>query len=137
VGGYTLPDVELEQPVMLHKEDVLLLCTDGVWPELTPAEMLSTLRAYPLERAVKNMMDHAEFRAGQYSDNLSVIALRFGEERFQPDDLVLGEEMGLDGFTTQLRHLGGKEVEAAPSKDRELDKAVAEIKSAIEKYGLK
>ncbi len=137
VGGYTLPDIELEQPVRLQEGDVLFLCTDGVWPELSPAEMLSTLRAYPLERAVKHMMDHAEFRAGLHGDNLSVVAMRYGEEHFKNEDLVPDEDMGLDGFTTQLRHLTDQERVEAPSKQTELDQAVAEIRLAIEKYGLK
>ena len=137
VGGYMLPDIELEQPVKLQEGDVLFLCTDGLWPELTPAEMLSTLRAYPLERAIKHMMDHAEFRAGQYGDNLSVVAMRFGEERFDKDELVLGDDLGLDGFTTQLRHLGGKDGDQAASTDSEIDQAVAEIRAALNKYGAK
>jgi serine/threonine protein phosphatase PrpC len=137
VGGFMLPDIELEQPVKLQDGDVLFLCTDGVWPELTPDEMLSTLRAYPLERAVKHMMDHAEFRAGQYGDNLSVVAMRFGEERFTSEELILGEDLGLDGFTTQLKRLGSKEIKAAASTDSEIDRAVAEIRAALSKYGTK
>lgn len=137
VGGYTLPDIELEQPVQLQEGDVLFLCTDGVWPELTPQEMLSTLRAYPLERAVKHMMDHAEFRAGQHGDNLSVVSMRYGEERLPDNELILGDDMGMEGFTTQLKRLSGKDLEALPSSASELDKAVAEIKLAIEKYGSK
>lgn len=134
VGGYMLPDVEVEQPVKLQDGDVLFLCTDGVWPELTPDEMLSTLRAYPLERAVKHMMDHAEFRAGQFGDNLSVVAMRYGEEHFDDDELVLGEDLGLDGFTTQLRRLSGKEAESPVVTENELDRAVAEIQAALGRY---
>ncbi|OYY92318.1 MAG: hypothetical protein B7Y41_16365 [Hydrogenophilales bacterium 28-61-23] len=135
VGGYMLPDVELEQPVKLHDNDVLLMCTDGVWPELTSAEMLSTLRAYPLERAVKHMMDHAEFRSGQYGDNLSVVAMRYGEERFDTNELLFGDDLGLDGFTTQLENMGGKGQALANTTDRELDQAMADIQAAIAKYG--
>ncbi len=134
VGGYMLPDIEVEQPVKLQEGDVLFMCTDGVWPELTPDEMLSTLRAYPLERAIKHMMDHAEFRAGQFGDNLSVIAMRFGEERFDTGELVLGDDLGLDGFTTQLKRLGSKELEEPASTDSELDRAVAEIQAALARY---
>lgn len=134
VGGYMLPDIEVEQPVKLQDGDVLFLCTDGVWPELTPEEMLSTLRAYPLERAVKHMMDHAEFRAGQYGDNLSVVAMRYGEERFKAGELVLGDDLGLEGFTTQLQRLDGKELAPTPSTDSELDRAMAEIKAALARY---
>lgn len=137
VGGYTLPDIELEQPVQLQEGDVLFMCTDGVWPELTPQEMLATLRAYPLERAVKHMMDHAEFRAGRHGDNLSVVSMRYGEERFQPNELIVSDDMGMEGFTTQLKRLSSKDLEGVPSGATELDRAVAEIKQAIEKYGSK
>jgi serine/threonine protein phosphatase PrpC len=134
VGGYMLPDIEVEQPVKLQEGDVLFMCTDGVWPELTPDEMLSTLRAYPLEQAVKHMMDHAEFRAGQYGDNLSVVAMRFGEEHFDAGELVLGDDLGLDGFTTQLKRLTGKEQEIPVATENELDRAVAEIQAALGRY---
>lgn len=132
VGGYTLPDIEIEQPVTLADGDVLFMCTDGVWPEISDKEMISTLRAYPLERAVKHMMDHAEFRAGQGCDNLSVVAMRYGEEKFDTNNLVMSETLGLDGFTTQLNRLSIKENEL-PSDD-ELDKVLAEIQHTIDKF---
>jgi serine/threonine protein phosphatase PrpC len=134
VGGFTLPDIELGQPMKLHSGDVLFMCTDGVWPELTPKEMFATLRAYPLEKAVKNMMDHAEFRGGRDCDNLSVVALRYGEEHFKEGELIQENDLSLDGFTTQLNKLGAKS-HLPPVQDEELDKAMAEIKAAIAKYG--
>jgi len=126
-----LPDIELETPVKLAEGDVLYLCSDGVWSELNPQEILSTLRAYPLERAVKNMLDHAEFRAGQYADNLSAVAMRFGEEKFDDDELVQADDLGLDGFTTQLKRLGGKEIAELAGSDYELEHALAEIQTAL------
>ena len=134
VGGYSLPDIELSQPTRLQAGDILVLCTDGVWPELTPAEMFSTLRAYPLEKAVKHMMDHAEFRGGQHGDNLSMLAFRLGEERFKADDLIQDEtDLALDGFTTQLNKITLK-TNPPPVHDHELDQAMAEIKAAIAKF---
>ena len=134
VGGYTLPDVEVEQPVKLQEGDVLFLCTDGLWPELSPDEMLSTLRAYPLERAIKHMMDHAEFRAGQFGDNLSVVAMRYGDEHFDAEELVLVDDLGLDGFTTQLQRLSVKELALPVATENELDRAVAEIQAALGRH---
>ena len=131
VGGYMLPDIELEEPVKLADGDVLYLCSDGVWSELNPQEMLSTLRAYPLERAVKHMLDHAEFRAGQYADNLSAVAMRYGEEHFDDGELVLADDLGLDGFTTQLKRLGNKEMNDLAGSDDELERALAEIQTAL------
>jgi serine/threonine protein phosphatase PrpC len=134
VGGFTLPDIDLGQPMKLHAGDVLLMCTDGVWPELTPKEMFATLRAYPLEKAVKNMMDHAEYRGGTDCDNLSVVAMRYGEEHFKASELIQDDDLSLDGFTTQLNKLGTK-TNSPPVQDQELDQAMAEIKAAIAKFG--
>ena len=131
VGGYMLPDIDLEQPIQLRDGDVLYLCSDGVWSELAAQEMLPTLRAYPLERAVRQMLDHAEFRAGQYADNLSVVAMRFGEENFDDNELVQADDLGLDGFTTQLKRLGNKEMEDLAGSDYELERALAEIQKAL------
>ena len=134
VGGYVLPDIELSQPTRLHSGDVLLLCTDGVWPELTPAEMFATLRAYPLEKAVKHMMDHAEYRGGMECDNLSVVALRYGEEHQQNGILIQDDDLSLDGFTTQLNKLGAKHMPPPVVDDHELEQAMAEINAALAKY---
>ncbi len=131
VGGYMLPDIELEEPVKLTEGDALLMCSDGLWSELTPPEMISTLRAYPLERAIKHMLDHAEFRGGQYGDNLSIVAMRFGEEKFDDEELVQADDLGLDGFTTQLKRIGARDAETLSGGDQELERALAEIQAAL------
>lgn len=135
VGGLALPDIELSDMVSLKEGDVLLLCTDGVWSELNTKEMISTLRAYPIDRAIRHMMDHAEFRGGRYCDNLSMVAMRYGEENFDNDELIMGDDLGLDGFTTQLKNLGKRDEEML-SGDLDIDRAVAEIHSVLAKYDL-
>jgi serine/threonine protein phosphatase PrpC len=132
VGGFGLPDIELGTVTRLQSGDTLLMCTDGVWPELSAQEMFSTLRAYPLEKAVKNMMDHAEFRGGKDCDNLSVVAMRYGEEHFKVEELIQENDLSLDGFTTQLNKLGARTVPSI--KDQDLDQAMAEIQAALDKY---
>jgi serine/threonine protein phosphatase PrpC len=131
VGGFSLPDIELSDAVVLREGDVLLLCTDGVWSELSIEEISSTLRAYPLERATKHILDYAEFRGGEWADNLSMVAMRYGEERYDTT-LVLGDDLGLDGFTTQLQRLNNRKKE--PLESDEIDAAVAEIRAALAKY---
>lgn len=134
VGGFALPDIELSELVPLKEGDVLLLCSDGVWGEIKDREMLSTLRAYPLDRAIRHIMDHAEFRGGRNCDNLSIVAMRYGEERFDDRELVLGDDFGLDGFTTQLAQLTPRDAESV--RDMDIDQTVAEIHAALAKYGL-
>ena len=119
VGGFALPDIELSQPTRMHAGDTLLLCTDGVWPELNTTEMFATLRAYPLDKAVKNMLDHAEYRGGKDCDNLSMVAMRYGDERFKTDELIPEDDLSLDGFTTQLNKLGAKTMPKIDDQDLE------------------
>jgi ribonuclease PH len=95
--------------------------------------MFATLRAYPLEKAVKNMLDHAEFRGGKDCDNLSVVAMRYGEEHFKEGELIQENDLSLDGFTTQLNKLGAKGT-LPQVQDEELEQAMAEIKATIAKF---
>lgn len=132
VGGFSLPDIEVSNPVTLREGDVLLLCSDGMWSELSVEEIGSTLRAYPLERATKHMLDHAEFRGGEWADNLSLVAMRYGEERYDTTTLVMGGDLGLDGFTTQLKDLSNRQPVALANDD--IDAAIAEIRAALAQY---
>jgi hypothetical protein len=61
--------------------------------------------------------------------------MRFGEERFETGELLVGDDLGLDGFTTQLKNLGGKGAAVPLTTDQELDRAMADIHAALEKYG--
>ncbi len=136
VGGFALPDIELSELVPLQEGDVLVLCSDGLWSEISTQEMVSTLRAYPIDRAIRHMLDHAEFRGGRNCDNLSMVAMRYGVEKFDNSELVMGDDLGLDGFTTQLKRLGNREPPPVLTGEEEIDQAVAEIHAALAKYGL-
>jgi hypothetical protein len=51
------------------------------------------------------------------------------------DELLLGDDLGLDGFTTQLKNLAGQEKPIPLTTEQELDQAMAEIQAALAKYG--
>ncbi len=133
VGGYILPNIDLSPVTVLNNGDVLLLATDGFWTTLKDDEMQGTLRVYPLREALVHLLDHAEYRGGDDGDNLSAIALRCGEDLLETPGTL--SDLGLDGFTTELRDL-----ENAPRlqtlSDGEIDQAIAEIQAALEKHNL-
>jgi PPM family protein phosphatase len=81
LGGYVAPQVECNAPIPLHDADTMLLCTDGIWGMISIPEVAALLHAYTLEDAVRHLMDHAEFRGGEHGDNLSLIAMTWGEAR--------------------------------------------------------
>lgn len=80
VGGNMVPDIEVTDTTPLQQGDLLLLCSDGFWDSLKPEEMLAELKAKHLREAVEKLMDMAETRGGPRCDNLTVLALRYGDE---------------------------------------------------------
>lgn len=134
LGGYILPNIELSQAVPLAQGDVLLLCSDGFWSHLNAPEMLSSLRAHPLRDAASLLMDEAEERGEGRGDNLSVVAMRYGADVFED---VAEESLHtdyLDGFTTEMNWLAGRENAARDDQEIDIDQAIAEIHEALNKY---
>lgn len=135
VGGFILPNIELSPGVTLREGDVLLMGSDGFWAEFLPDEMLATLRVYSLRQAIIQMLEHAEFRAGEHGDNLSAIGLRCGED-LQDIKTNNLNDIGLDGFTTELKALETKVGHQPAMSDHDIDKAIEEIRSALVKHSL-
>jgi serine/threonine protein phosphatase PrpC len=135
IGGYILPNIELSGGANLHDGDVLLMASDGFWAEFQPDEILATLRVYPLEQAVIHLLEHAEFRAGDHGDNLSIVALRCGEQPSgRPMDTL--SDFKLEGFTTELKALGNRAGQPPAMSDRDIDQAIEEIRTALLKHNL-
>ena len=54
------------------------------------------------EDAVRHLMDHAEFRGGEHGDNLSLIAMTWGEARMPSKDSISTLALPDGGVTTQI-----------------------------------
>jgi PPM family protein phosphatase len=137
LGGQILPEVSISQPVPLAENDTLLLCTDGFWSMISPEEMAATLRAYPLDRAVQHMMNHAEFRGGEGGDNLTLLAMTWGSQTVAPErSQVSTEGLALQEFTTRLARfdVARSEGDEAGVSDEDIERAIAEIQDAIKKH---
>jgi serine/threonine protein phosphatase PrpC len=136
LGGYVMPQVECSAPIPLHDTDTLLLCTDGIWGMISIPEASALLHAYSLEDAVRHLMDHAEFRGGEHGDNLSLVAMTWGEPRMPSKDSISTLAMPAGGITTQLNTLSVAPSMSAVSDD-EIERAIAEIQQAIQKISQK
>ncbi len=136
LGGYVIPQVECSAPIPLHDADTLLLCTDGIWGMISVPEAAALLHAYSLEDAVRHLMDHAEFRGGEHGDNLSLVAMTWGEPRMPSKDSISTLAMPAGGITTQLNTLSTSPGVSAVSDD-EIERAIAEIQQAIQKISQK
>jgi len=67
-GSEVVPDV-LEQPIALEKDDVLVLCTDGLWSLVSQEEIQSALST-DLNQSCGKLIALAKERGGP--DNITV-----------------------------------------------------------------
>ena len=132
LGGYIVPDIELSVPQRLHETDTFLLCTDGVWASLSQQEISAILHAYELEDAVRHLMDHAEFRGGESGDNLSLVAMTWGDPQRPGVEAISTLSLPEHGYTTLINNPRTEQPYQNIS-DEEIEKAILEIQSAIRK----
>ena len=136
LGGYVVPQVECNAPIPLHDADTMLLCTDGIWGMINQHELSALLHAYTLDDAVRHLMDHAEFRGGEHGDNLSLIAMTWGDARMPSKDSISTLALPEGGITTQINMMSP--LQSAPAvSDDEIERAIAEIQQAIQKISAK
>jgi PPM family protein phosphatase len=77
LGGAEDPRIALSDETPLHPDDVLLVCSDGLWEALTPAQMLPFLEASNLEDGIEDMLFAAEKQMGHGADNITAACLRW------------------------------------------------------------
>ena len=70
--------VESSAEMDLQQEDVLLLCSDGLWGPLSAAEISNSLMLKPLPGAVDQLMALALYREGARADNTTAVVARWG-----------------------------------------------------------
>lgn len=99
----------------LQHDDVLLLCTDGLWGALPEEELLQYMDNNHIESALEELAIKAETATYPHSDNVSAVALRWNslkghkhirEEAADDDFNDLGDD--LDAINQAVQKLQGK-----------------------------
>ncbi|MFL6602843.1 MAG: PP2C family protein-serine/threonine phosphatase [Steroidobacteraceae bacterium] len=82
-GDPILPDMTLAKRRPLEPNDVLFVCTDGMWAGVRDTEIASELGApgTPLRETLRDLAERAVIRTGAASDNTSAAALRWIGEK--------------------------------------------------------
>ena len=134
LGGFAPPDVELSKKTRIRQGDTFLLCSDGLWNPLADDEILAVVSGYPVIQAVQRLIDQAESRDGEKSDNISAIGMTWsGDTSVSPNLEVSTQTMPLNTFTTQMSGFDSRR-DGPEVTDEEIEQAIAEIQKTIEKY---
>jgi protein phosphatase len=76
VGPNPSVDADLCE-ISCYKDDVLVLCSDGLSNKVSPPEILEVVASRPPREACRTLVDLANQRGGE--DNISVVAVRISQ----------------------------------------------------------
>ncbi len=114
----TPPEVSFSNTITLKPDDIVLMCSDGLWGPLDDAQMGAQLTAAaPLDDLLNQMAEKAERLSYPRCDNISGLALRYISNE---TDKAQQEEAASEGNSDDAAD--------------ELESAIAKIEEVIREY---
>ena len=132
LGSEHAPRLEPAASARLAKDDLVLMCSDGLWGPLTERQLLDGLRAKDLPQAVAALGALAEARAGAQCDNVSVLAMAWGEGEIAPSDEPF--TLPFHELPTDVQDFAATEPDYMRMSDEDIEREIAEIKAALRKH---
>jgi serine/threonine protein phosphatase PrpC len=134
LGSPTKPVFDVTGPVTLLQGDRLLLCSDGLWDNLSDKEIAAHLAQKALPDAVPDMVESALRMGGNSCDNVTVLGMEWETPDVFESTRGISTDSILDGVFASTIQAGGLE----PTLEEQLDDAaiersIAEINEAIRK----
>ncbi len=140
LGASVPPRVELSRQAGMRPGDVLFLCSDGLWGMLPDAEIAQRLSTRGVVEAVPEMVDRAAAIGGSRADNTTALAIMWqGADRGAGEadmrTVISTEMLPEDEVSSTIGEepapAAGQEADAFD--EDEIERAIAEIRDAIEK----
>jgi PPM family protein phosphatase len=132
LGSDHAPKLEPAASARLAKDDLVLLCSDGLWGPLTERQLLDGMKAKELQQAVTDVASQAEARAGAQCDNVSVLAMAWGEGELAPADEPF--TLPFHDLPTDVQDFTATDPDFMRMSDEEIEREIAEIKAALRKH---
>jgi serine/threonine protein phosphatase PrpC len=138
LGSPTPPEIEFSRKTPLDHGDILLLCSDGLWGEMSGDMMAVATKGANLLQVVPMILNQAEIKGGQHGDNLSVVAVRWEDTYVEEASSAISTQtMTQDEVTTRLEEFGRNPAYKSELSEDEIENAIEEIRAAIDKYNPK
>ena len=137
IGAPTIPMIDMGRPSTLQPGDVIMMCSDGLWAVLPEQALASAIGSRTVVRAVPEMVHAAAALAGRNSDNVTAMAMMWEDGAGMADadaGLITTSLVPLGAVTTTIHAPRHADLEGADQfDDSEIEKAIAEIRAAIDK----
>ncbi len=131
LGSDTPPRLEPTATARLSKDDIVLLCSDGLWGPLTQRQLLHAYMTADLPRASRDLITLAEARSGPQCDNVSLVAMSWGEEEIAAADSP--RTLPYSEMPTDVQDFTATDPDFLRMSDAEIDKAIEEIRETLKK----
>jgi serine/threonine protein phosphatase PrpC len=132
LGSPSRPMFEVSGPLALQQGDRLMLCSDGLWSGLSDIDITYHLSHKPVSEAVPDLVEGALCRAGDSSDNVTVLALEW-----ETPDSSLSNRTSVstdtlsEGIFASTVQGGWNHPAHDDLDDAAIDRSIAEINAAI------
>jgi protein phosphatase len=135
LGAPNMPIVEISRRASLQAGDIMLLCSDGLWAVLPDHELAQRLHNNTIVRAVPELLTTATGIAGKTGDNVTALAMMWeSSENLQGNSTITTHTLPIGSVTTTIQAPRHLDLEPADTyNDSEIEKAIEEIRNAIDK----
>jgi protein phosphatase len=135
LGAPNMPIVEISRRASLQAGDIMLLCSDGLWSVLPDHELAQRLHSNTIVRAIPELLTTATGIAGKTSDNVTALAMMWeSSENLQGNSTITTHTLPIGSVTTTIQAPRHLDLEHADTyNDAEIEKAIEEIRNAIDK----
>ncbi|TFW27564.1 serine/threonine-protein phosphatase [Massilia arenosa] len=142
LGASALPKVEVSRQASLLPGDILMLCSDGLWAMVEDDTIAHKLTSQTIVRGVPELLTNAVNIAGAASDNATALAIMWqgtpttdAHPSTNMATVISTEMLPENQVTTTIQTAPAGEAAADIDAfdDDEIEKAIAEIRGAIEK----
>jgi serine/threonine protein phosphatase PrpC len=134
LGGVVPPLIDTGRDIALEPGDTILLSTDGFWSQIPASILGNMLRKQTVLDLLPGLLTEAQRRAQGESDNLSVVAMTWEnqDDPRLPDTQSMDEQQFATSMSTTAQ-LDPAGISAEDVTDEDIERAIAEIQSAIRK----
>ena len=138
LGSPTKPVFDLAGPVLLQQGDKLMLCSDGLWGSLSDADIVYHLGHKQVSDAVPDLVEKALRKAGDSSDNVTVIAIEWETpDGFELTQGSISTDTITEGVFASTVQSGWPDSELEDLDDAAIERSIAEINEAIRRTAAK
>jgi len=131
LGSPTKPVFDVAGPVMLQQGDKIMLCSDGLWGSVADEDIVRHLSRLPVSESVPELVETALRKAGDSSDNVTLIALEWETPDTFESTRGISTDSISDGVFASTIQSGALDNFDDDLDEATIERSIAEINEAI------